>query len=100
MPRLKNCEKIIKNKLTCAEPAAKTAFEELCEKFANDDLMYNTQRLDIIHTIYCGESEQQKIWKIAIDFNVSERTLYRYRYDYVKWFTLFYNKHDGSEAQI
>ena len=100
MPKLNNSEKLIRKKLNDAEPNAQIAFEKLREKFANDDLMFNTQRLGIIHALYGAENEHPKIWKIAIAFNVSERTLYRYRYEYVKWFALFYRKHGDSEVNI
>lgn len=71
-------------------PFAKAAFGRMYAHFEENDAMDSTCHAAIIRTIYIVRRETV-IWKIARDHNVGERTLYRYRKTYMKWYYFYIN---------
>ena len=71
-------------------PFAKAAFGRMYARFEENDAMDSTCHAAIIRTIYIVRCETV-IWKIARDHNVGERTLYRYRKTYMKWYYFYIN---------
>ena len=71
-------------------PFAKAAFGRMYARFEENDAMDSACHAAIIRTIYIVRRETV-IWKIARDHNVGERTLYRYRKTYMKWYYFYIN---------
>ena len=89
--KIKSQEEKIFDLLDEGNALAVGAFEKLYTRFEEDDAMHYTCHAAIIRTIYIVRSEHV-LWRIAFDHRVGERTLYRYRKSYVKWFCFYFER--------
>lgn len=93
--KIKAQEEQIFNLLDEGNAFAVASFEKLYIRFEEDDAMDFTCHAAIIRTIYIVRSEHF-LWRIAADHHVGERTLYRYRKEYVKWFYFYFERLTAS----
>ena len=81
------------------EPTVK-AFEKMLRRFDEDDEMFGTFHGKLIRALYITDTEKH-IWKVAIEHNASDRSLYRYRKEYIGWIEYYRRKLTShSEAVI
>ena len=86
-------------KLKSGEPEFIFAFDKLLERFGDDDEKNFSKHCPLIRSIYIEDSSVP-MWKLAAHFNISDRTLYRYRKNYLDWidfFLLKYHKLNSSD---
>ncbi len=93
MQKLKSDENFIFSLLDDFDPIAIFALNKLIERFSDDDAMYGTEKAPLIEAIYIRRYNDRAIWKLAIEFNIADRTLYRYRHQFIKWFRYYYDKY-------
>lgn len=85
-------EKQIIFQLKTKAPEIKFAFDKLLERFADDDEKNFTKHCPLIRTIYFEESTVPK-WKLAVQFDISDRSVYRYRKRYLEWIDFYTKKY-------
>lgn len=87
---MKDFELEIKN-LISADSTAKSAFEKMLSRFADEDEKELSNHSEIIFTLYV-KRDFNYIFQLEARFNVSESTLGRYRKKYLSWFDFYYKK--------
>ena len=92
MQKLKQEEAYIFAMLDDSDQSALAAFDKLSERLSDDDEMQGTAKLPIFVTIYIDRYDDCYLWKSAVNNNVSERTFYRYRHEFIDWFHFYYKK--------
>lgn len=92
MAKLLTKEKLFALKLKSNDIELSFAFNRLLDRFSDDDEKNLSNHCSLIKFIYF-ENVPFPMWKVASLFHISERTLFRYRNDYLSWIDFFIKKY-------
>ena len=90
MTSLKSQETGICTLLDDKNPVAEKAFNLLYDKYFAESLKERCGKLQILRSIYL-DRKHLKVSQLALTHNMQERTLIRYRHEFVEWFYVIYN---------
>lgn len=89
--KLRTREEIVIRLLREGDEITAKAFEKMLRRFDEDDEMFGTFHGKLIRSLYITDPEKH-IWKIAVENNASDRSLYRYRKEYLGWIDFYRRK--------
>lgn len=92
MYKLMAKENVIFDLIDSSNVIALLAFEKLFDRVSDDDKFDKTSKSPLLDAIYVKRYDNCKLWQIAIKYNISERTLFRYRHKFIDWFYFYYEK--------
>lgn len=80
----------------CTNQAVKNAFQHLKEYYSTTDYLKKTIHASIIDAIYLDLNWELKgAISLSLHEHIGERTLYRYRAEYLKCFCRYYEQETG-----
>ena len=95
--KLRTREEIVIGQLRAGDEITAKAFQKMLRRFDEDDEMFGTYHGRLIRSLYITDTEKH-IWKIAVENNASDRSLYRYRKEYLGWIE-FYRRKLASRSE-
>ncbi len=90
MQKIKEQEKIIRNAIRNGDLITIIAVEKALERFSDEDILLGGKKGAIFRSIYYGKPQEN--WKLSVAGFVGERTLFRYRNDYLVWIFFYKSK--------
>lgn len=90
MTSLRTKEVHICSLLDKENPVAKKAFKLLYDKYFAESLKAKGGKLQILRSIYL-DRQNLKVSQLACNCKIQERTLIRYRHEFVEWFYVIFN---------